>query len=149
MPRVMVVEDQEVILANLAQILEMAGLDVMQANNGLAAFKQLTEVRDNPAEQPRLIISDLMMPLMDGFELLSLVRGDAVYEKLPFVLLTARSDASDLRKALALGASDYLIKPFEIEELLVMVKNQLSGDQPFSSERLSDVLFTDSDFQLE
>ncbi|MCQ8897768.1 response regulator [Limnobacter humi] len=149
MPRVMVVEDQEVILANLAQILELTGLDVMQAANGLDAFNQLTAVRELPAQQPRLIISDLMMPFMDGFELLSLVRGDAVYEKLPFVLLTARSDASDLRKALALGASDYLIKPFEVDELLVMVKNQLGSDPAAPADCFSSALLSDSDFHLE
>ena len=149
MPRVMIVEDQELILENVAQLLRLSGLDVVEALDGSIAYELLCHFRDDPTQRPKLIISDLMMPIMDGFELLSLVRSDPVYEQVPFVLLTARSDVSDLKKALTLGASEYLIKPFEVEELMAVVTDQLSGTADRGKGNLGGLIAPVSDFELE
>ncbi|HEX4917593.1 MAG TPA: response regulator [Limnobacter sp.] len=125
MPRVMIVEDDRTILDNMAQLLSLSGLHVLEAHDGLMAANMLQELKDSPDRQPRLIISDLMMPNMDGYQLLRSIRKDPLYEALPFVLLSARSDASDIQQAFALGANDYLVKPFEVEQLMDLVRYHL------------------------
>jgi DNA-binding response OmpR family regulator len=97
-----------------------------------------------------MIVSDLMMPNMDGFDLLRAVRGDAHFKKLPFVLLSARSDASDLQQAFSLGANDYLIKPFEVEQLMDVIRYHLSHTSGRKNEPLAGKDCTvDTDFFLE
>ncbi|HEX4878631.1 MAG TPA: response regulator [Limnobacter sp.] len=125
MPRVMIVEDDRTILENMAQLLTLSGLHVLEAHDGMMAMNLLQQLKDTPDHRPCLIISDLMMPSMDGYQLLRAVRKDPVYETLPFVLLSARSDASDIQRAFALGASDYLVKPFEVEQLIELVRYHL------------------------
>ena len=118
MPRVMIVEDDMTILSNLSQLLQLSGLDVIEAHDGRMALDLLSAALSNePGNLPRMIVSDLMMPKMDGFELLHAVRTTPGLHVLPFVLLSARSEASDLQHAFFLGASDYLIKPFTASTL--------------------------------
>lgn len=151
MPRVMIVEDQEIILDNLSQILNISGLDVIEAEDGLEAYAKLLDYKSRPQQAPQMIISDLTMPRMDGFTLLEHVRQDSVYRDIPFVLLTAHSDVSDLKRAFELGATDYLIKPFEIDELIAMVSlhlKPLKTGVDFSAPRSQGVL-SDSGFFLE
>ena len=126
MPRVMIVEDDLTILSNLSQILQLSGLDVSEACDGAMALELLRENHAQGNGMPRLIVSDLMMPKIDGFELLRTVRGYAVFKSIPFVLLSARSEASDLQQAFALGANDYLVKPFEVEHLIDVIRYHIS-----------------------
>lgn len=150
MPRVMIVEDDLTILGNLSQLLQLSGLDVMEAHDGQEALRLLLECRVHDAALPRMIVSDLMMPNMDGFDLLRAVRGDAHFKKLPFVLLSARSDASDLQQAFSLGANDYLIKPFEVEQLMDVIRYHLSHTSGRKNEPLAGKDCTvDTDFFLE
>lgn len=139
MSRVMIVEDDSIILSNLSQLLTLAGLDVIEACDGGQAIAYLEAAKANPKTAPALVISDLMMPNLDGFELLKHIRGDAVYARLPFVLLTARSESQDLKQAFDLGANDYLVKPFEIDHLMEMVSRQLalSGNRMFADSESS------------
>lgn len=76
---------------------------------------------------PSLILSDLMMPIMDGFELLEQVKADKKLSSIPFVMLTARAELKDKLKALRIGVDDYLTKPFKEEELKVRINNLLSN----------------------
>lgn len=156
MPRVMIVEDQEIIRSNLAQILSLSGVDVVEAEDGVMALDKLLSLQHKGQGVPQLIISDLSMPRMDGFALLERVRQEPAYIKTPFVFLSAHSDVSDINRAFELGASDYLIKPFEIEELIAMVSQHLEASQskPESSvvpEAASKIEsnFSDPDFFLE
>ncbi|MCR2745448.1 response regulator [Limnobacter parvus] len=126
MPRVMIVEDDLTILSNLSQILQLSGLDVIEAHDGDVAWTILQSRLATGAALPKLIVSDLMMPKMDGFELLAAVRDHAELESIPFVLLSARSDASDLHQAFTLGASEYLVKPFEVDQLMDVIRHFLS-----------------------
>ena len=127
MPRVMIVEDDLTILSNLSQLLQLSGLDVIEAHDGRMALDLLSVALDSDqGSLPRMIVSDLMMPKMDGFELLNAVRATPGLNALPFVLLSARSDASDLQRAFFLGASDYLVKPFEVDQLIDVIRYQMS-----------------------
>jgi CheY-like chemotaxis protein len=151
MPRVMVVEDQEVIRSNLSQILVLSGVDVIEAEDGLIALNKLQSFKNKEAGgAPQLIISDLSMPRMDGFALLEEVRKDPVFVKTPFVLLTAHSDVDDVKRAFELGVSDYMIKPFEVEDLIAMVVRHLESNtaEPQCAQT-STMLSQDSDFFLE
>ncbi|MEW6205847.1 MAG: response regulator [Pseudomonadota bacterium] len=150
MPRVMIVEDDLTILSNLSQLLQLSGLDVTEAHDGREALRLLQECRQQNVPLPRMIVSDLMMPNMDGFDLLRAVRGDAQFKALPFVLLSARSEASDLQQAFALGANDYLVKPFEVEQLMEVIRYHLSHDLRQQKGPLSGKDCTiDTDFFLE
>ncbi len=149
MPRIMIVEDQEVILDNLAKIMQMSGLDVIQCPNGLLAKQTLNQSIEKKLPLPKLIISDLAMPLFDGFELLQYIRSQEATAKIPFVILSARSDVNDLRKAFALGANDYLVKPFEVDELMNLIGAMLKGAPRGSNSLLASFTEADIDFQLE
>ena len=146
MPRVMIVEDDSTILENMSQLLQLNGLNVAQAQDGLMALDYLKHPDNQGAAAPQMIVSDLMMPNMDGFELLSAVREDPLLSHLPFVLLSARSDSSDLQQAFVLGANDYLIKPFEVEQLMDVIRHQLARVVSSSQHSVDQV---DSDFFLE
>ncbi|MEO1623505.1 MAG: response regulator, partial [Bacteroidota bacterium] len=93
------------------------------AENGADAIKQLEHLT------PDLILSDIMMPVMDGFQLLEKLKSQDEWRHIPIVMLTARSELSDKLKALRIGVDDYLLKPFEAEELLVRINNLLRNGQ--------------------
>lgn len=76
---------------------------------------------------PQLIISDIMMPIMDGFQLLEKLKGDDRWRHIPVVMLTARADMRDKLRALRIGVDDYVLKPFEEDELLARVENLLQN----------------------
>jgi DNA-binding response OmpR family regulator len=146
MPRVMIVEDDTTILENLSQLLQLNGLSVVQAHDGQMALEYLKHPNNQGAAAPKMIVSDLMMPKMDGFDLLRAVRDDSALKHLPFVLLSARSDSSDLQQAFMLGASDYLVKPFEVEQLMDVIRHHLARAIGPDQHSLGPV---DSDFFLE
>lgn len=146
MPRVMIVEDDLTILENLSQLLQLNGLSVAQAHDGQMALDYLRHPQNQGVAAPQMIVSDLMMPKMDGFELLRAVRDDSALKHLPFVLLSARSDSSDLQQAFLLGANDYLIKPFEVEQLIDVIRHHLARATGSNQHSLGQV---DSDFFLE
>ncbi len=122
MPRVMIVEDDVTILTNLSELLKLSGLDVIEARDGQLAYETLLALHAEGERLPRMVVSDLMMPCMDGFGLLAAIRSNEAFTHMPFVLLSARSEPSDLQKAFALGADDYLVKPFEVEQLIDVVR---------------------------
>jgi DNA-binding response OmpR family regulator len=149
MPRVMIVEDDLTILSNLSQILQLSGLDVIEAHDGQVALAILQQRKVDGSGLPKMIVSDLMMPNMDGFDLLRAVKDEPAFETIPFVLLSARSDATDLHEAFTLGASDYLVKPFEVEQLMDVIRHFLSKADPVQSESVSNDSRADTGFFLE
>ena len=118
--RIVVAEDEDAIRENLARMLRIEGFDVAAAANGKEALALVRE------HLPALILSDVMMPVLDGHGLLQAVRDDPLTSSTPFVFLTARADRSDLRTGMNLGADDYLVKPFQRDELLAAVRARLA-----------------------
>lgn len=118
---VLVVEDDLNLLEGVRTVLELDGYAVLTAENG----QQALEVLRRTPLRPDLIVSDIMMPLMNGIELLSAIREEPDWVTIPFIFLTARSEKSDVLRGKQVGADDYLIKPFDTEDLLVAVESRL------------------------
>ena len=110
----MIVDDEPGVRALLRDTLSIAGFDVIEATDGMSA---LTLMRTN---QPQLAVIDINMPLMDGFELVERLRSTNNF--IPVLMLTAREDKSDIARGLKIGADDYVIKPFGIEELVLRIR---------------------------
>lgn len=119
MKKILVVEDETAIRSNLQILLRVEGYEVITAENGLAGRIAALE------HQPDLIISDIMMPELDGLELLAALRSEALTMHTPVILLTARTERQDFRQGMSLGADDYIPKPFERQELLNAIRTQL------------------------
>lgn len=116
MKKILIVEDSEDILETTSEILELKGYAVKTAINGL---KGLESAKKSP---PDLIISDIMMPKMDGYEMLEALRSDAKTAMIPFIFLTARAQKTDILRGAVSGADRYLTKPFTMAELLKTIK---------------------------
>ncbi len=115
-PYIMVVDDEQAILRLLNRTLEPEGYGVVAANNGETALDLLEK------HKPDLIILDVMMPGLDGFQVLDRIRQRS---NVPVIMLTARREVTTVRDALALGADDYVRKPFHTRELLARIRAKL------------------------
>jgi len=113
---IMVVDDEQAILRLLNRTLAPEGYGVILADNGSSALSLLEE------HTPDLVILDIMMPGLDGFQVLDLIRQRS---NIPVIMLTARCEVTTLRHALALGADDYVRKPFGTRELLARIRAKL------------------------
>lgn len=121
--KVLVVDDEEHIRRILKFQLEKNGYQVITAENGEEALKSVRR------SMPDLILLDLMMPKIDGFEVCKQLRSDFQTSQIPIIMLTAKSDLPDKIKGLQGGANDYLVKPYSNEELLLRVHNVLEWSQ--------------------
>ncbi|MES2946411.1 MAG: protein kinase [Pseudomonadota bacterium] len=119
MTTILIVEDDDAIRNNIVRLLKLEGFDTISAPDGLVGLERAR------AFKPGLIISDVSMPGMNGFELLAAVRADKALATLPFILLTALDDRENMRRGMTGGADDYLSKPFTRNELLDAVNAQL------------------------
>ncbi len=117
---IMIVEDDEHIAQLLIFIFQREGFKTVHAANGQAAWQMIEQ---NPP--PALVMLDVMLPYQDGFRLLKKMRSQPGWEKLPVVMLTAKSREGDIVHALDAGASDYVIKPFQPGELVARVRRLL------------------------
>jgi DNA-binding response OmpR family regulator len=120
-PSVLVIEDDEHIALLLTFILERHGYRVDACADGRAA-RQFVETG---ATVPGLVLLDVMLPFVDGFELVRIIRAQPGWEAIPIVMLTAKSMESDIVRALDAGADDYIVKPFQPNELLARVRRFL------------------------
>lgn len=118
-PLVLVVDDSASMREGISAILRHIGCDVKTAINGRLGYDIAREC------SPDLIISDLEMPEANGFELLSSVRSDSSLTMVPFIMITGVSDRSSTRRAMELGADDYLTKPFTPDEVMSAVRSRL------------------------
>lgn len=116
MKKILIVED-EVDLANALKMrFESAGYSVDTAIDGQEA---LQKVRDNP---PHLIILDLMLPKIDGYKVSRILKFDEKYKDIPIIMLTAKAQEKDKELGLQVGASAYIVKPFDSKDLVDKVK---------------------------
>jgi CheY-like chemotaxis protein/CRP-like cAMP-binding protein len=119
MKSVLVIDDNPDIRENTAEILELAGYKTYTAENG----KQAVDLANK--EKPDVIVCDIMMPELDGYGVLHLLKKNPDTENIPFIFLTAKTERSDLRKGMEMGADDYITKPFEDIELLNAIEIRL------------------------
>jgi two-component system sensor histidine kinase/response regulator len=119
-PLIMVVEDDFALLEGIRELLELTNYRVVPASNGVEALEKLNRYK------PDLIVSDIMMPEMDGYEFHSKVRDRVELLTVPFIFLTARGEKVDIRRGKSLGADDYITKPFDDEDLLVAIEAKLT-----------------------
>ncbi len=119
MKSVLVIEDNQDIRENIKEILELAGYQAFVAENGKAGVE--TALR----EKPDIIVCDIMMPVLDGYGVLHLLRKNADTLYTPFIFLTAKVERTDFRKGMEMGADDYITKPFDEIELLNAIEIRL------------------------
>ena len=112
---ILLIEDNEPIRENTAELLELADYEVLAANGGKNGLEMISE------RKPDLILCDIAMPQMDGYEFLRAVREDYGLSSTPFIFFTAFSEKSDIQKGLKLGANDFVVKPFEPDELISLI----------------------------
>jgi DNA-binding response OmpR family regulator len=125
--RILLVEDEANILEAITFILSRAGWDVRGHGNGETALAEVARV------EPDVIVLDVMLPGMSGFEILAALRDAAATRTVPVVMLTAKGQTKDREQALALGANAFLTKPFSNTELLETLERMLTHVQPASA----------------
>jgi CheY-like chemotaxis protein len=117
--KVLVVEDHDLMRGGICDILNHKGFATLDAASGKEALELME------AEQPDLIISDILMPDMDGYAFLERIRADARWRDIPFIVLTALGQTEDIERGQAAGVDDYLTKPFFPDTLLETVERHL------------------------
>jgi CheY-like chemotaxis protein len=115
--KILVVDDDVRNIFALTSVLETHGLDVLYAENGKDAIEALER---NPGVD--LVLMDVMMPEMDGYETMRAIRQDSAYKALPIIAITAKALKEDREKCIAAGASDYLPKPVDADKLLELIR---------------------------
>lgn len=118
--KILVIEDDEIISDNLKNLLELQNYEVRVAENGKEGIDRAYLFK------PDLVICDIMMPDITGFEVLEILIRENDFKQIPFLFLTALTDTTNLRKGMYLGADDYIFKPFDTENLLLVIKNRLA-----------------------
>lgn len=119
MHKVLIIEDNEPIRENLCEILELADYETHAASDGKEGIQLAYQVK------PDLILCDVMMPKLDGFGVLKILKENKNTTDIPFIFLTAKGEKEDFRKGMTLGADDYIPKPFDDVELLETVKYRI------------------------
>ena len=119
MKKILVIEDEENILSNLKFLLDANGFETLTAVDGLEGLQIAKK------NLPDLIVSDIMMPKIDGYELKAKLNASKRTSTIPFIFLTAKAEMQDLREGMNLGADDYLIKPFKSADLLRAIEIRL------------------------
>ncbi len=128
MKTILLIEDNNAIRENTAEILELTGYQVLTAENGKVGVEKALETR------PDLVICDIMMPVLDGYGVLHIFNKNPQLSGIPFIFLTAKTERSDFRKGMELGADDYLTKPFDESELLSAIEGRLMRFQHLQPE---------------
>jgi DNA-binding response OmpR family regulator len=116
MKTILVVDDEKTLRVNLCEMLTFEGFKAIEAENGAVAIRL---ARLHP---PDMIICDVAMPEMDGFEVLTRLKSDRATAALPVILLTAQAEKASMQHGLEIGAADYILKPFIFSDVLAKVR---------------------------
>jgi CRP/FNR family transcriptional regulator, polysaccharide utilization system transcription regulator len=127
MKKILVIEDNKDVRENTSEILELAGYNVSMAANGKEGVSIAI------TEKPDIIICDIMMPELDGYGVLHMLNKNPETNHIPFIFLTAKTERSDMRKGMEMGADDYLTKPFDDIELLNAIASRLKKSEALAS----------------
>jgi DNA-binding response OmpR family regulator/CRP-like cAMP-binding protein len=133
MQHILLIEDNKEVRENTAEILELAGYKVNTAPDGKKGVEQVNK------SKPDLIICDIMMPVLDGYGVLHLLGKNAESANIPFIFLTAKTERTDVRKGMEMGADDYIMKPFDKIELLNAVESRLKKAESIKKEYEKDI----------
>ena len=136
MIKVLLVEDELVLREAIKEALEISGYLVRIATDGIEGYTSLD------TDLPDVIISDLKMPNIDGMGLLSLVRKNKKFNKIPYIIISAKTEVNDIRKAMIAGADDYITKPFSIDNLMDSVRARMTRINTIASENITTVVNT-------
>ncbi len=120
---ILIIDDHLEIRENTAEILELSGFNVLKAENGRVGVDVAL------SSKPDLIICDIMMPGLDGYGVLHMLRNNHTTEHTPFIFLTAKTERSDFRRGMEMGADDYITKPFDDIELLHALETRLKKQE--------------------
>jgi len=130
--KILIIEDEQLIRDPLQYMLELNGHTVLAADNGRAGIELV-------AQDPDLIFCDVGLPFMDGYQVIAAVRQLPRGRDIPFIFLTARTDRDDQRRGMALGADDYITKPFTEREITEAIEARIRRQQPLR-ERVEQLL---------
>lgn len=122
MTDILVIEDDTLVRESVMEVLEDHGFGVIGAENGTSGLRLAHE------RLPDLILCDILMPGLDGFAVLSALAGHQATQRIPFIFLTAKVEKANWRRAMTMGADDYLTKPFTATELLDTIATRLKKD---------------------
>jgi len=123
MKTILIIEDDQLIRESIVELLETRSYRVLSAGNGIEGISVAIE------NQPDLIVCDVMMPGLDGYEVVASIRNEKKLAEVPFIFLSAKTQRLDLRKAMNLGADDYLTKPFKAQELFEAIEARLKRNE--------------------
>jgi len=135
MYKILVVEDELNVRENICEILFSYNFEVISAENGKVALELLNNF------SPDLIVSDIMMPVMDGYQFYSECKNNEAWEDIPFIFLSAKSQPKDIREGMASGAEDYIIKPFRATDLINSINIRI--DKRENSRKKLDIVKND------
>jgi len=136
MSKILVIEDEEPVRENIVELLSEEGYDMVGTSNGDEGIRLAWR------ELPDLIICDIMLPGLDGYEVLARLSQDTRLSSIPFLFLTARISRDDMRRGMSLGADDYITKPFTRRELLQAITtriNRMQKLEKFAQRKLDDL----------
>jgi CheY-like chemotaxis protein len=119
MKKILIIEDNTEVRENLSEILSLSGYQTISAENGKVGVEKALN------DRPDLILCDVMMPELDGFGVLHILSKQPITSDVPFIFLTAKAEKDDFRKGMALGADDYIVKPFDDTILLQTIETRL------------------------
>lgn len=119
MPQLLIIEDKESLRSELAEVFMMEGYDVIEAEDGLQGIELAR------TQLPDLIVCDIMLPHLDGFEVLQKIQEDSTTTSIPLVFVSARAEKATIEKGIALGAKAYITKPFSLADLLNAITTNL------------------------
>jgi len=124
--KILIIDDEADLILMVKYRLENSGYEVHVAQSGQEGLRELERIK------PDLILLDIMMPYMDGFEVLYKIRNDYVYSgKIPVIMLTGKKDIESMFQAKGFGSSEYITKPFDSEELVRIVDRYLGASHDF------------------
>jgi CheY-like chemotaxis protein len=119
--RILLADDEEDIKTVVTMFLQSEGYEVATAFDGLDALEKIR------SEKPDLILLDIMMPVLDGYEVCKRLKADPQTANIPIVMLSAAAHTTSISRALSAGAVDYIVKPFEPEKLVERIQQVLAG----------------------
>ncbi len=120
MKKILAVDDDAMVLAVIKKRLEFAGYEVISAMEGLEGLKKAR------TENPDLIVLDLILPNLNGYQICAMLKRDSTYRNIPIVMLTSRSQQADIAEGMKAGADAYITKPYDPDEFITTIQNLLT-----------------------